>query len=103
MSVPFLLGLIVFEIVADVFAKEYSLKPAPLRGVLALSFYVAANTSWLLSLRIKSALAQGANIFSVSTGIIAAVIGVWFYGEALEPRQYAGIALGAVSLALLTL
>lgn len=101
MSALFLAGLILFEILADIQAKEYSLSKSLWRGGLALLFYVVANASWLISMRHKSQLAFGANIFAVSTGVIATVIGVWMYGEALEPRQYAGVGLGVVALALL--
>jgi multidrug transporter EmrE-like cation transporter len=97
----FLLGLIIMEIVADVCAKQFGIGHRALWFVAALAGYVLANSSWLLYMKAENKLSVGANIFSVSTGIIAAIIGCWFYGEIMTARQIAGVVLGIVSLALL--
>lgn len=97
----FLALLIFFELLADIAAKEYSLSGKLSMALLAIFFYIAANTSWIVSLRSKSALAIGANIFSVTTGITALIIGVFIYGEIVSTKQYIGIALGTISLFLL--
>jgi drug/metabolite transporter (DMT)-like permease len=46
-------------------------------------------------------LTRGANIFSVSTALIATVIGFYFYHEKLNNFQLAGVMLGIVSLYLI--
>lgn len=97
----FLIGLILGEIAADIFAKEYAINNRLVLGATSLMFYVLANVSWLVSMRYGTKLAIGANIFAVSTGIIATVIGVMMYGEVLEPRQYIGIVLGSLAILFL--
>ena len=95
-----LFGLIGFEIVADIFAKEYSLKGGWL-WFGAIAGYVIANSFWLYSIKHGAGLARGANIFSVSTAIIATIIGVYFYKEELGNFQMIGIFLGIISLTLI--
>jgi multidrug transporter EmrE-like cation transporter len=95
-----LLGLIGFEVIADIFAKEYSLKG----GLLwfgAIMSYVIANSFWLYSLKHGAGLARGATIFSVSTAVLATIIGVYFYHEELKTFQIIGIAFGMVALILI--
>ena len=84
----FFLGLIIFEIIADIFAKEFSLNSKYWLFGLAIICYVIANASWLISLQHNSELARMANLFSVSTGLIAAIIGIFVYGENLLAVHY---------------
>lgn len=95
-----LIGLILFEIIADIFAKEYSLKGGWL-WFGAILCYVIANSFWLYSIKHGAGLARGATIFSVSTAVIATIIGVYFYKEELGTMQLTGIGLGIVALALI--
>lgn len=95
-----LAGVIIFEIVADVFAKEYSLKGGWL-WFGAIASYVIATSFWLYAIKNGSGLARGVNIFSVSTAIIATVIGAYFYHEELKNFQLFGILLGIISLSLI--
>ena len=97
----FLLGLILFESLADIFAKEFSIHNKPWLAAIAILLYVVANSSWLLSLRDHTTLALSANIFSISSGLIALLIGVCMYGEILSAKQMVGVLLGLVSLVLL--
>ncbi len=93
--------LIVFEIVADIFAKEYSLKGSWYLWLAAILGYILANSFWLYAIRHGSGLARGAVIFSVATGVIAVIIGVYFYHENVSRIQFAGLVLGIVSIALI--
>ncbi len=95
-----LIGLILFEIVADIFAKEYSLKGGWL-WFGAIASYVIANSFWLYSIKHGAGLARGATIFSVSTAVIATIIGVYFYHEQLKPLQLAGVSVGILALILI--
>ncbi len=95
-----LMGLIGFEVVADIFAKEYSLKGGFLWFGAILS-YVIANSFWLYSIKHGAGLARGATIFSVSTAVIATIIGVYIYHEELRPYQMAGIGFGILALTLI--
>lgn len=96
-----LLGLIGFEVLADIFVKEHSLKKSYWTFIIALIGYVLANTCWLISMRYRSHLGLSANIFSVSTGVLAVSIGCIFYGEVLSTQQVIGVILGILSLVLL--
>jgi len=51
--------LILFEIFADIFAKEYSLKQTVLFWALALGSYIIANVFWLVAINNGSELARG--------------------------------------------
>lgn len=95
-----LVGLIVMEVVADVFAKEYSLRGGWF-WLAAIASYIVANSFWLYAIKHGSGLARGATIFSVSTAIIATVVGIYFYKEHLGDAQLAGIFLGIISLVLI--
>lgn len=96
-----LIFLILFEIIADIFSKEYSLKGYWWLWVGALLGYVLANVFWLWSIKSGSGLARGATIFGVSSAIIALVIGLYFYGEETNKLQIAGMVLGVCSLVLI--
>lgn len=93
--------LIVFELVADVLAKEWSLHGHAVRWIGAIAAYVIANTFWLIALRQGSGLARGAIIFSVATAIIAASLGLFLYKENLTRLQIIGVLIGIVSLVLI--
>jgi len=100
MWVLYLLGLIGFESLADIFVKQHSITKTWQTFVIAVLCYVIANVSWLISMRYNSNLGLGANIFSVSTGLLAVAIGC-FYGEVLTTKHIVGVVLGIISLILL--
>jgi drug/metabolite transporter (DMT)-like permease len=93
--------LIIFELVADVFSKEYSLKGHWYLWAGALLGYIIANIFWLWGMKTGSGLARGAIIFSVGSAVVATIIGLYFYGETTNKTQIAGIFLGLLSLILI--
>jgi len=94
--------LIFFELVADVFAKEWSLKQHMMwLAVFALLAYLIANTFWLFALKNGSGLAKGAMIFSIASAGIAILLGYFIYKESITPVQIAGLGFGVVALVLL--
>jgi len=94
--------LIVFEAIADILAKEWSLGQHSFSwALLALLAYMAANSSWLVALKYGSGLARGAIVFSVASAILASVIGLVFYKENLSHTQFAGLVVGLISIILL--
>ena len=97
----FLFGLIALESIADIFAKKYGMEQKAKWFILSLMGYVLANASWLMYMVRHNKLAWSANVFSVSSGILAVIIGVYFYGEVLTITQMLGIILGVISLCLL--
>ncbi len=96
-----LILLILFESIADIIAKEYSLHGGKIRWIGAILGYVAANAFWLWALKSGSGLARGAIIFSVASAILAAIIGLWLYKENLNKYQILGVIIGIVSLILI--
>ena len=93
--------LIIFEVIADIFSKEYALKGHWWFWILAISGYIIANIFWLWSIRNGSGLARGAVIFSVGSAIGAVILGLFFYGEVTNKIQFFGMILGAFSLILI--
>jgi drug/metabolite transporter (DMT)-like permease len=94
----FILLLILFEGIADVFAKEWSLKQRPIIWVLAIGAYVVANTFWLYSLKNGAGLGRGAVIFSIASEIIAVLLALVFYKEQLDRVQIFGMILGTLAI-----
>jgi len=94
--------LIIFELIADVFAKEYSLRASPHLAVFALLAYVIANSFWLFALRNGAGLARGAIIFGVGQGIIAVMLGILWYKETYSQTTTIGMILGFLSILFLT-
>ena len=95
-----LAGLVLFEIIADVFAKEYALKGGAF-WFTAILCYIIGNTFWLYSIRHGAGLARGTDIFVVATAITATFIGVYFFGETLRGMQWVGVIMGLMSLTLI--
>lgn len=93
--------LIAFEALADIFAKEYSLRNSIVFWACAIAAYIIANAFWLYAIKAGSGLARGATIFSVVSAIIAVVIGLLFYKESIPTVQLIGIVIGLVALALI--
>ena len=93
--------LIIFEIIADIFSKEWSLTGRVLFWALSLSGYVVANMFWLKAIRLGSGLGRGAVLFSVGSAVAAVIIGVIFYKEQIGKLELLGIGLGIISLFLI--
>ena len=93
--------LIFFELVADYFSKEYSLKGGWIFWCLAILGYIVANIFWLNAIRNGSGLAQGAIIFSVGSAVVAVALGILLFKEHVNYIQIVGCLLGVVSLILI--
>ena len=98
----FLLLLVAFELVADILAKQFAVSGKYVFAVLAIVGFIAANTAWLISLRIGAELSRGAILFSVLSGIGAVLIGLFIYHEKVSPYQAIGPALGIAAIAFLS-
>lgn len=99
----FLLGLVVFELIADVFAKQFAVSGKLVFAALAIIGFIAANAAWLVSLRTGAELSKGAVLFSVLSGVGAVLIGLLAYHERATPYQLIGLALGVVAIAFLSI
>lgn len=98
----YLLLLVVFELLADVLAKQFAISGKLVFAILAIIGFIAANTAWLISLRTGVELSKGAVLFSVLSGIGAVVIGVLAYHEKTTPYQIIGLILGIAAIAFLS-
>lgn len=93
--------LIGFELIADIFAKKWSLERKTVLAAAALVSYLIANSFWLFALKNGSGLARGAVIFSVASGVVAIGLGIFLFKESLSKIQAIGLVLGLVSIALI--
>ena len=93
--------LVAFEIIADIFAKEYSLSGKWTMWVAGITGYIIANSFWLNSIRNGAGLARGATIFATSSAVVACAIGVVFYKEEVSKATSMGLLLGIISIYLL--
>lgn len=103
MWLAFIFILVVFEIVADVLAKQFALNGKLVFAVLSILGYVAANIAWIISLRSGGELSKGSVIFAALSGIIAVVIGVLVYKEKASPYQLIGMVLGIAAIVFLSM
>ena len=87
--------------VADILAKEWSLHGNWIRWTGSILGYIVANIFWLFALKGGSGLAKGAAIFSISSAIIAVLLGIILYKESLTTVQLIGIGIGIISLVLI--
>ncbi len=98
----FLLLLVVFELIADILAKQFALNGKLIFAVLSILGFIAANTAWLISLRTGAELSKGAVLFSVLSAAGAVLIGLFVYKEKAGPYQLVGLALGIAAIAFLS-
>ncbi len=96
-----LLGLLLFEALADYFAGGFSHNQKIYFAVIAMLFYIIGNLSWLVSLKNGSGLTRGAILFSVGSALLAVAIGYFVYKEELSPHQIVGVFLGLMSVFLI--
>ncbi len=99
----FILILVLFEVIADVLAKQFALNGKLVFAVLSILGYVAANIAWLISLRSGGELSKGAVIFAALSGVAAVVIGLLVYKEKASSYQLIGMVLGIVAIVFLSM
>ncbi len=86
---------------ADITSKKWSLGGSYWVAILAVIFYVIANTFWLFALKNGSGLGRGAVLFSIVSAILAIAIGVGIYREQVNHVQVVGMVVGLVAVVLL--
>lgn len=99
--VPLIL-LIVFEGMADILSKEWSLHGKPFRWIAALGAYGLANVFWLIALKNGSGLTRGAIAFSVGSAVLAVGIGMLLYRESVTKTEMIGVVFGIIALVLIS-
>jgi multidrug transporter EmrE-like cation transporter len=101
MMYVFLILLVIFECIADILAKQWSIKSTAAWLAAAMIAYLVANGFWLFALKNGAELAKGAIFFSVASAILAVVIGVFFFKESVGKYDTIGLVLGIFSIAFL--
>ena len=99
----FLLLLVVFELLADILAKQFAVSGKYVFAIFSIVGFILANTAWLISLRTGAELSKGAVLFSVLSGIGAVLIGLFVYHEKTTPYQIIGLILGIAAIAFLSI
>lgn len=92
---PSLLLGTLLEVVGDVFFKKHWLW-------WGMFFYTAGTFFWAYSLRFGD-LSKLIVIFSVLNLVLAVIAGIFLFGETLTWIQWVGVALGTVSVILLSI
>jgi len=100
-ALAFLVLLILFELLADIFAKQWALSGSWSRWAVAIAAYLAANVAWLISMRKGMPLSRGAMIFSVASALLALFVGAVLYKEPVGKSEMFGAVLGVIALILL--
>jgi len=98
---PFLLALVAFELIADIFAKQFAISGKLVFAFCSMLGFVAANTAWIISLRTGAELSRGAVLFAILSAIGAAAIGLLVYHEHTNRYQVLGLGVGIIAIVLL--
>jgi len=93
--------VIVFELVADVFSKEWSLRDKWWLAAIGIVAYMASNVFWLVSLKDGAGLGRGVIIFSIASALVAAILGYFVYHEPVTVLQAVGAVIGIISIGFL--
>ena len=96
----FLVGLIIFEAIADYFAKRYQVSDTSFFFFISIVFYIVCNTFWLFSMKNGMTLWEGSVIFSISSAVLGIGIGL-LMGEVINTKQYIAILIGIFSIILM--
>jgi drug/metabolite transporter (DMT)-like permease len=99
--IAYLLAVVLFESIADVYSKEWSIHGGWVRWLAGMGGYVIATAFWLMILKNGYTISKGVVLFSVSTLIAGLIIGLIIYKEPVNKLQAAGILIGIVSVILL--
>lgn len=99
----YVLLLVAFELLADIFAKQFGITGKVIFGVLSILGYVLANLAWLFSLRNGAELSKGSIIFSALSGVGAVLIGLFLYHEKVNGYQLIGLILGIAAIIFLSI
>lgn len=90
-------------VIADYFLKRASLHASPFSNyafIIGITIYILSAFAWVWAMPYMDLAILGA-CYSVTVALLLAVVGVFYFGETLRPRDFAGLVLGTGSLILL--
>ena len=96
-----LFGWAVLYGAGEYFSKLWSQRPSIGMAVLVLASYCVAALCWLPALRAHGSLGILTTIFSVVGTVVGVLIGLLLFHEPISTKQFVGIGLALVSIALL--
>ncbi len=99
--IPFMIWLLLFEIIADIGAKQFELTTSRYRYAGALACYMWGNALRLFAMHHGVWLGRGTIIFGVVSTIITLLIAYGWYKEPISMVNIIGIVLCLVGLILL--
>lgn len=102
LSVLLILVAVIFETVADVLFKKWSIESRNMILYAGLALYFIGTVIWAYSLKFNY-LSKSITIFSVLNLIAVIAVGVIFFNEHLTLLHKIGIGLGIASVVLLNL
>jgi small multidrug resistance pump len=103
-AIAITIGLCFVSVVGDYFIKRASDQPLPFQSwwfLVGLFFYSSTAFGWVYVMQHLRFATLG-SVFSVSSVLMLAVVGVLFLGESLQWKEVVGIALAILSILLLT-
>ncbi len=98
--VPFIIGLVIFETIADIWAKEFELTNSWIWYAWALMAYVLGNALWLFAMKKWVGLWRWTILFGVITTIVTLLIAYVYYREPVNTTNIIWIILCLVWLVL---
>jgi len=99
--IPFLWGLIIFEILADIGAKEFELSHSRYRYAWALLCYLLGNAFWLFAMKYGVWLGRWTILFWVLSTVSTLLIAYGWYKEPISTINIIGIVVCMIGLVLL--
>jgi multidrug transporter EmrE-like cation transporter len=97
-----IIGVTVFEILADFLFKKWTLMNNRLFLAFGILSYLVSTVIWAFSLREES-LSKAIAMFTILSLILIVLMGVFVFNEHLSGWNILGIALGVVSIILISI
>ena len=93
--------LILCELTADFLGKKWTLNKKSILFTASLSLYVIGNVFWIFAILNGVGLARGSTIYAVAQEILAVLMGVYYFKESLNKKQWLGMLLGFFTIAIM--
>lgn len=95
------IGALVLYAIGEAVSKKWATDQSFRNGACAFVVYALSTTSWLGIMAHTNKLTLMSTLWEVGCILLAAVIGVLFYGERMTPTQWIGFVLAIVAGMLL--
>ncbi len=106
LSAPYLVWLVLSALcfaVGEFFSKKFGLEPGWMKFALVMGSYFVGVLFWLVAITENNQLSIVGAIWSVLSLLATVLIGTLIFGEHLSALALVGIALGLVSVFILSI